>query len=247
MDSLEQVCNIVIILCASHASKLFSLTHISYVGVAITTGGYRPRPLTILSGLTTSELTTTIVKYVISERANNIVLGYPLNKNGTLSHQSSITKDFGLCLLQVVRQQCGNNINITLWDERYTSKEATSRIRAEAMSRNEPIPSKSDLSTELDADAACIILEDYYKEMGINGEVIVIEDERIARECEEMYKQNIERDERIRKEMMEERERGRNARQLMIAKNRALEATKQDQNDSINSSKKRKKKKKKKK
>jgi len=246
MDSLEQVCNIVIILCTSHASKLFSLTHISYVGVAITTGGYRPRPLTILSGLTTSELTTTIVKYVISERANNIVLGYPLNKNGTLSHQSSITKDFGLCLLQVVRQQCGNHINITLWDERYTSKEATSRIRAEAMARNEPVPSKSDLSTELDADAACIILEDYYKEMGINGEVIVIEDERIARECEEIYKQNIERDERIRKEMMEERERGRNARQLMIEKDRALEATKQDQNGGI-SSKKRKKKKKKKK
>ena len=224
---------------------MLTLISHKYVGVAITTGGYRPRPLTILSGLTTSELTATIVKYVISERANNIVLGYPLNKNGTLSHQSSITKDFGLCLLQVVRQQCGNNINITLWDERYTSKEATSRIRAEAMSRNEPIPSKSDLSTELDADAACIILEDYYKELGINGEVIVIEDERIARECEEIYKQNIERDERIRKQRMEERESFRNARQLMIERDRALEALK-DQNGGISSKKKKKKKKKKK-
>jgi len=60
-----------------------------------------------------------------------------------------------------------------MWDERYTSKEAVARISAEAMARGERIPSKSDLGGELDADAACIILEDYYKELGVDAERVL--------------------------------------------------------------------------
>ena len=74
-----------------------------------------------------------------------------------------------------MRKRCGTNISITLWDERYTSKEAATRIKAEAIARKSRIPSASDLETELDADAACIILEDYYKEFGEESEVIVLE------------------------------------------------------------------------
>ena len=77
-----------------------------------------------------------------------------------------------------MRKRCGTNIiSITLWDERYTSKEAATRIKAEAIAPKSRIPSASDLETELDADAACIILEDYYKEFGEESEVIVLEDE----------------------------------------------------------------------
>ena len=202
---------------------------LSRTGLAITTGGYRPRPLTILSDLQTTELITTIVNYVISERATNIVLGLPLNKNGTDSHQSFITREFGQSLLQEVRSRCGLGINISLWDERYTSKEAVSRIQAEAMARKERIPSKSDLNTELDADAACIILEDYYKELGVDAEVILIEDE-IEKECLEMYKQNIEREELIRQQRMEERERGRDARRLMMERDMAMELARKKEN-----------------
>ena len=106
-------------------------------GVAVTTGGYRPRPLAILSGLNTTELVTSLVDYVQSEQAANIVLGLPLNKNGTVSQQSLVTRDFGQALLSEVRSRCGPGIPIQLWDERYTSKEAASRITAEAMARNE--------------------------------------------------------------------------------------------------------------
>ena len=213
-------------------------------GVAFTVGGYRPRPLTILSGLT-NELTSSVVTYVISERANNIVLGLPLNKNGTESHQSYITRDFAQYLIQEVRQRCGPNIDLVLWDERYTSKEAASRIRAEAMARNERIPSQSDLNKELDADAACIILEDYYKELGLDAEVVMIEDEDIARQCNETYKLNMKKEEMLLRERIEERERGRNARREMMERDMALEREQAAKEGEISKKKKKKKKKKK--
>eukprot|EP00984_Skeletonema_dohrnii_P031689 scaffold24521_cov121-Skeletonema_dohrnii-CCMP3373.AAC.3 len=214
-------------------------------GIAISTGGYHPRPLAILSNLNATELSTTVVNYVISEQATNIVLGLPLHKDGSDSEQSNITREFGQFLLQEVRKRCGTNISITLWDERYTSKEAASRIQAEAIARKSRIPSASDLETELDADAACIILEDYYKELGEDGELIVLENEAVERECAEIYVRNMEFQEERRRSMMEEREKGRNARQEMIARAKALEES--ANNDGLNKQKKKKKKKKKKK
>ncbi len=64
-------------------------------GIAISTGGYRPRPLAVLSNLNTTELSSTVVNYVISEQATNIVFGLPLHKDGSDSEQSNITREFG--------------------------------------------------------------------------------------------------------------------------------------------------------
>ena len=214
-------------------------------GIAITTGGYRPRPLAILSDLNNTQLATTIVNYVLSEQATNIVLGLPLNKNGTDSQQSMISRGFGQTLLQEVRSRCGTAIDLMLWDERYTSKEAAARITAEAMAKNQPIPSASDLETELDADAACIILEDYYKELGVDAEKIELEDETVAQQCEEMYRLNLKRQEQLRVERMEENERGRNARREMMERDRAMEE--ENGNNALSGNKKKKKKKKRKK
>lgn len=214
-------------------------------GIAISTGGYHPRPLAILSNLNATELSTKIVGYVISEQATNIVMGLPLHKDGSDSEQSNITREFGQILLQEVRKRCGTNISITLWDERYTSKEAATRIKAEAIARKSRIPSAADLETELDADAACIILEDYYKELGEDGELIVFENEALEKECAEIFIRNLEWQEEQRKSMMEEREKGRNARQEMIARVKAMEES--ASNDGLNPQKKKKRKKKKKK
>ncbi|KAL7538419.1 hypothetical protein ACHAXR_009316 [Thalassiosira sp. AJA248-18] len=214
---------------ALRADKFSSLRSIGVdygltrTGIATTTGGYRPRPLTILSGLNSTELATAIVDYVVSERATNIVLGLPLHKNGTASEQSGITRMFGQYLLKEVRQRCGMTVELALWDERYTSKEAASRIAAEAMARNQRIPSASELGGDLDADAACIILEDYYKELGVDAEGVMLEDATVAEECDAIYRRNLERGERLRMEKAEERERGRNARREMIERDKALE------------------------
>ncbi|KAL7435721.1 hypothetical protein ACHAXM_004806 [Skeletonema potamos] len=201
---------------------------LSRTGIAITTGGYHPRPLAILSNYQNStHLSTQIVQYIISEQATNIVLGLPLHKDGSNSEQSHITREFGQVLLQQVRQYCGNQISLTLWDERYTSKEAATRIKAEAIAKKERIPSASELETQLDADAACIILEDYYKECGLDGEVVEFANEILERECHDIYLRNMERQEETRRRLMEEREMGRNARKEMIARVKALEEEKE--------------------
>ena len=197
---------------------------VTRTGIAITTGGYHPQPLAILSGyLNSTQLSSTIVNYIVSEQATNIVLGLPLHKDGSDSEQSLITREFGQCLLQEVRKRCGTDISITLWDERYTSKAAETRIKAEAIARNQRIPSASDLETALDADAACIILEDYYKELGEGGEIVVLENEDVEIECDEIYLKNLELQEETRRRLIEEREKGRNVRQEMIARARAFE------------------------
>ncbi len=192
-------------------------------GIAISTGGYQPRPLTILSNLNATQLSSKIVDYVISEQATNIVLGLPLHKNGTVSEQSTLTKEFGHILLQEVRKKCGKKVKVTLWDERYTSKEAASRIAAEAMARNKPIPTASDLEAQLDADAACIILEHYYNDFGKDAEEMVLGDEALEDECDRLYQEHLTLWDVKRRQEMEMREKGRNARREMIARARALE------------------------
>jgi len=86
-------------------------------GVAVTTGGYRPRPLAILSDLDAAKLSSAVVDYVRSERAANVVLGLPLHKNGTDGEQRSITRLFGQSLLAKVRRRCGANVDVELCDE----------------------------------------------------------------------------------------------------------------------------------
>ena len=151
------------------------------------------------------------------------MLGLPLHKNGTSSEQSDITRVFGQVLLQEVRKKCGRGVKVILWDERYTSKEAASRIVADAMARNQRIPSASDLEGQMDADAACIILEHYYYDLGLDAEEMVFGVEGLEEECEKIYSEHLEREERERKEAMDLREKGRNARREMIERAKALE------------------------
>lgn len=217
---------------------------LSRTGIAITTGGYRPRPLAILSGLNATQLSAAIVDYAIAEQASNVVLGLPLHKNGTDSEQSDITRAFAQELLREVRIRCGKFVDLVMWDERYTSKEAASRITAEAMARNQRIPSASDLETELDADAACIILEDYYKERGEEAERVAFDDAAVEAECKAAHRRNAEREEQLRAEKMEERERGRNARKEMMERVRAEEAAEGQAGEGTRRKKKKKKKKK---
>jgi putative Holliday junction resolvase len=192
-------------------------------GIAVTSGGYSPCPLAILSGYNNgTDLSTRIVDIVVSERATNVVLGLPLNKNGTASEQSELTRSFGKHLAMEIRKRCGHTTKVVLWDERYTSKEARSRIAAEAMARNRRIPGKNELSGELDADCACIILENYYADEGwLVAEEIRL-DEITSQECDIIYTRNLELNEKIRLQRLEEHDRRRNARREMIDRDMAL-------------------------
>ena len=226
-------------------------------GIAVTTsGGYSPRPLAILTGYVnnSASLSSRILDLALSERASDIVLGLPLHKNGTHSEQSNITRSFGRYLARETRRRCGRHgARVVLYDERYTSKEARSRIAAECMSGNGRVPSKDELSGTLDADAACIILEQYYRDGGwVHAEVVAVEDgSDEAEECDAAYATSVMMAERARLEMKEERERRSSVRREMIDRDRAAEkeeaALAGEDEENGRSSKKKKKKKKKKK
>jgi len=134
-------------------------------GVALTIG-YEPQPITILSDLNATQVAQRVIKYCISERAKQVIVGLPLHKNGTEAPQSSITREFASQLACLVLARLGPDFQVYLWDERYTSKEAAARV----LNTNP----KQKLHKTLDADAACIILENYYSENGKGAERVQV-------------------------------------------------------------------------
>ena len=105
-----------------------------------------------------------------------------------------------------------------MWDERYTSKEAASRIVGEMIAKNRDLGAIN-LEGCLDDEAACIILEHYYQVLGKDAEVLVLPDIE-EEECRRVYELKLDWMERRRKEGMEGRERLRDARKEMIERDR---------------------------
>ena len=138
-------------------------------GIAVS-NGYNPQPLSIVSNLNNTQLSTQIIKLVESEKAQQVVMGLPFHKNGTEAEQTIITRNYASQLNCALGAHFGiEKVPIYLWDERYTSKEAESRIRAQN-------PRAGNLSKELDADAASIILEYYYGDNGLGAERVKLPD-----------------------------------------------------------------------
>lgn len=145
---------------------------LSRTGVAITVG-YNPKPIDIIKETDSALVVDSIVHYATSMQVSQIVLGLPLEKNGTECEQANLTRAFGEHLAIEVIAKLGPQVPVLLWDERYTSKEAAAR----AHSKNPD----DDLYGTLDADAACIILETYYKNNGEGAEQIQVNKEQYAR------------------------------------------------------------------
>jgi len=113
-----------------------------------------------------------IIQYASSMKVSAIVLGLPVHKNGTDAAQTNVTRLFANDLACSVLANCGPNVPVLYWDERYTSKEAAARSRTKHQNGN--------LCGTLDAEAACIILESFYKDNGKDAERVVISDEQYA-------------------------------------------------------------------
>jgi putative transcription antitermination factor YqgF len=191
-------------------------------GVAVTVG-YEPKPLAILTsarnrvpetqpGCTnntnaaTSSLCQEIVRLVQIEEASRIVVGLPLHKNGTEAEQTQLTRQFGTELAQVVLRRLGPSIAMHYWDERYTSKVARAKLQASSkVVQSKQIPSWMELYGTLDADSACLILEHYYEENGLNAEEIAVP-ERIRTECLREFEAKESENDRQRQQMLLERD-----------------------------------------
>ena len=163
------------------------------------TAGYQPQAVDILVDLNATQVAEYVVRLAELEGASKIILGLPLHKNGTIAEQTNLTLAFGQVLAQATMKKLGPKVLVELWDERYTSKEAAAR----AHSRN---PHQTLYGT-LDAEAACIILEQYYNDNGRDAQIVEIEDERIHQTCLDTYLQQQEIDRNRKQSYLDERER----------------------------------------
>lgn len=168
-------------------------------------------------------------------------MGLPFHKNGTEAEQTTITRSFASFLnCQLCAYFGYGAIPVYLWDERYTSKEAESRIRANN-------PNAGLLYKDLDADAASIILEYYYAENGDGAErVLLPEDEKVRQAVDLAWEMRKEERRRELDLLMERRMNAGNRKKELIEKAKLLDA-KLEASSGSNAKKKGKKKKKKKK
>jgi putative Holliday junction resolvase len=154
-------------------------------GVAATVG-YNPKPLEIISDLNNTEVCHRVVEICRSEQAQQVIVGLPLHKNGTEAEQTNLTRVFASELALKVLSALGPDVPVYMWDERYTSKEAAAR----AHSRD---PNQV-LYGLLDAEAACIILENFYTDSGEGAERVQVSEE-IVKHYQDVWEQAQQQEE----------------------------------------------------
>lgn len=211
-------------------------------GLALTVG-YDPQPLSIVSHLSQTELCTHIVQLVDTHSVSQVVLGYPVHANGTMAEQTQLTAKFATQLKCSLYAHFGPTVPLWLWDERYTSRAA----EANALAKDP----KANVYKQLDADAAGLILEDYYQEGGIGAMEVSLpegdEMEAIRKSVELAWETKRREIKSKEEEYWKERENSLNAKQRAMERARLMEKELARQGVLPSSSKKKKKKKKKKK
>lgn len=85
-----------------------------------------------------------LVAYIKSKRANKVIIGLPYGHNQQPTKQSQTTKEFGQTL-----QQTLPDIDVSYWNEFYTSQQAIQNLTAQKK------------SASIDSEAARIILQEY--------------------------------------------------------------------------------------
>lgn len=89
-----------------------------------------------------------VIIYIREKNAQKIVLGYPINMNGTLGPQSEYVLEFKKMLEDAI------DLEVILYDERLTSVEVNKIMISADLSRNKR-------KTKVDTLAATLILQSY--------------------------------------------------------------------------------------
>lgn len=198
-------------------------------GVAATVG-FNPKPLEILSDLNNTQLCQRVVEICRAEQAEQVIVGLPLHKNGTEAEQTNLTRIFAAELAHAVLYDLGPECPVYLWDERYTSKEAAARAHSKNPGRF--------LYGTLDAEAACIILENFYNDNGEKAERVQVSEEALKL-YEQIFQQRAEREQAMVRAAMEERDSRLQWRKEAMERDRLLEMSSSGESSS-NSKKKKK-------
>ena len=124
------------------------------VGVAVGDMTVRlARPLTIIVRRSKREDFAKIAWLVEEHGATGLVVGYPLNMDGSVGSQARRVQRYAAALEQAVP------VPIILWDERLSSDEAAERLRAADGDRRRR-------RKYLDDAAAAVILQEYMDAQG---------------------------------------------------------------------------------
>ncbi len=139
----------------------------------------------------TTEVALQIARICEAEGAQQLVLGLPLDKDGSETKQAGITRRFASTLAAMCLEWMGPNFALWFWDERYTSKFAMARLQ------NSKATTASYRAADfsrawIDADSACIILEDFYSQNGDGAERIMVTCPETRMECLRRWEQRLE-------------------------------------------------------
>jgi len=139
-------------------------------GVAISDPqGILATPLTMLASEDEDDLINEILKLVEEYKAEHIVVGLPRRLNGELGKQADKVTAFAHKLSWRAKQSDINQLDIQLWDERFSTK-AAERLKTEASGKRSKLGFKAkrgaknhnlSVKAELDAIAAAFILQGF--------------------------------------------------------------------------------------
>jgi putative holliday junction resolvase len=186
-------------------------------GLAMSGGYAAAQPVAIIDG---PDYVDQIIDIVRLYQVEQMVLGWPLEKNGTVSEQAVLTKEFGMRLKETVCRKLGN-VPLYLCDERYTSKAALATLGNGNDGRlangigNDGLPL-------VDAISACMILDSFFGGDELVCELTLPDD--ILRDCLQEYEQTKGMEEAARRADMENRDLQRQRRREAIEYDKKLRA-----------------------
>jgi putative Holliday junction resolvase len=146
------------------------------IGVAVSDEtGTLARPLTFITRASRREDFERIARLVAEQNAERVIAGYPRSLSGGEGPQAQRVRRYVQALAAVLP------VPVELWDERYTTVEASERLLEARPNRR-----KSRDRGRLDAAAAAVILEDYVEahRMSGRGEAPMTQDEIHAMDSE---------------------------------------------------------------
>ena len=120
-------------------------------GVAI--GEVIARPLTTLKRRSKEQDFAAIGQLVCQHQVDTVVVGLPLNMDGSMGFQAQRTEQYAARLHKAL-QEMGLGVELVLWDERTTTEHAEQALIASGRGRR-------DRQQRVDEVAAALILQSY--------------------------------------------------------------------------------------
>jgi len=159
-----------------------------FVGLSMSMGGTNTIAMgTLKTGADWKDTAIKIVQMVSTRRVKDVVIGHPLEKDGSEGKIGTLVRHFAQVLSDATLLMLGGNITVYLWDERFSTTYAAMRLTTRA--RFDSAAFKSWLDGQrglnfgakalLDAEASRAILEHFLQKDPVSEELNKEKAERV--------------------------------------------------------------------